>query len=198
MDGAHVMVNRRTVRTFVHRRHGLPPEFGPPISGRDRLRRTLAHAERNLVARVVADGGIAEWRQENRRRVGCARRTFARSGRLARSEAARLLVALADRPMRDSCWLAVDSDPDAVWPALWLHLSRRALPPYRAEPLFLLAWSAWRAGQPSLARAAAARSIAEDPDHRGAALLLALLHRGPVPDKVLSLAPHRMDGTVPR
>jgi Domain of unknown function (DUF4192) len=152
-----------------------------PVHGRDRLQLALVRAERQLVARVVADGGITRWRQESCRQVEVARRAFDRSGRLARSQAARLVVALADRPVRDACWLAIDSGPDASWAGLWLHLSRRALSPYRPEPLFLLAWSAWRLQQPGLARAAAACALVEDPGHRGAALLNDLLRRGPAP-----------------
>jgi hypothetical protein len=173
----------------------IPPELGTPIAGRDRLRRALTHAERQLVARVVADGGIAQWRQESHRQLGRARRFFARSGRLARSDAARLLVALADSPVRDSCWLAVDAGPDATWPAFWLYLSGRALPPYRSEPLFLLAWSAWRLRQPTLARAAASRTVAENPKHRGAVLLLTMLEGGPGPEELRLLVAGR---TVPR
>jgi hypothetical protein len=156
-----------------------PAELTVPDRGRDRLRRSLTQAERQLVAHVVADGGIARWRDEACRQLWIARCSFDRSSRLARSQAARLVVALADRPVRDSVRDALESSQDRAWPAFWLYVSRRALPPYRAEPLFLLAWSAWRLQQSGLARTATARAMAEDPTHRGAALLAALLGRDP-------------------
>ena len=114
--------------------------------------------------------------------------TFARHGRLSRRVVADLVVALADQPTRDRRWWVVESGDDADWTAFWLHLSRRALPPYRAEPLFLLAWSAWRLGDIRLARTAADDVLAEDPGNRAAAMLLALLWLGAHPGCLPSLA----------
>ena len=114
--------------------------------------------------------------------------TFARHGRLSRRVVADLVVALADQPTRDRRWWVVESEDDADWTAFWLHLSRRALPPYRAEPLFLLAWSAWRLGDVGLARAAANAVLTQDPGHRAAAMLLALLWLGAHPGCPPSLA----------
>jgi Domain of unknown function (DUF4192) len=144
------------------------------------------------VTRVVADGGIGQWRAAADERLPIALSTFARRGRLSRRVAAALVVALADQPTRDRCWRAVESRNDAYWPAFWLHLSRRALPPYRAEPLFLLAWSAWRLGDVRLARTAADEALKDDPGHRATAMLLALLWLGVEPDRLPSLA----DGSV--
>jgi hypothetical protein len=56
-----------------------------------------------------------------------------------------------------------------------MQLSRQALPPYGSEPLFLLAWSAWRRGDVRLAHSAAEAALAQDPGHRAAVMLLALL-----------------------
>jgi hypothetical protein len=95
---------------------------------------------------------------------------------------------LADVVLRDRCWLQVESDRDPAWTGLWLYLSGRALPPYRAEPLFLLAWSAWRLGDVGLARAAANAVLTQDPGHRAAAMLLALLWLGVQPGRLPSLA----------
>jgi Domain of unknown function (DUF4192) len=140
-----------------------------------------------FVGRVVADGGIGRWRAAADERLRGALRTFARRGRLSRRVAAALVVALADQPTRDRCWQAVESRSDADWPAFWQHLSRRALPPYRAEPLFLLAWGAWRLGDVRLARSAADEALKEDQGHRATAMLLALLWLGVEPDRLPSL-----------
>lgn len=152
-----------------------PGSLAVAIPGRRRAQRALDRAERELVIRVVTDGGIDSWRSRSQRHLEAARRAFARRGTLSLGVAAPLVVALADRPTRDRCWREVESDRDPGWPAFWLHLSRRALPPYRAEPLFLLAWTAWRLGDVPLARAAADATAAEDPGHRGAAMLRAML-----------------------
>lgn len=82
----------------------------------------------------------------------------------------------------------VESRADTRWPAFWVYLSRRALPPYRAEPLFLLAWSAWRLGDVRLARTTADEVLRRDPEHRGAAMLVALLRLGIQPGRLPSLA----------
>jgi hypothetical protein len=141
-----------------------------------------------FVARVVADGGIGPWRAAAHLRLRTAQATFAWHSRLPRRVAASLLVALADRPTRDRCRRVVESRIDADRPAFCLHLSRRALPPYRTEPLFLLAWSAWRLGDVRLARAAAGEVLTQDPGHRAAEMLLVLLWLSVEPDRVPSLA----------
>ena len=146
-----------------------------------RTRKALDNAELQFVGRVVADGGIGPWRAAADQRLRTAFATFARDGRLSRRVTASLVVALADQPTRDRCWRLVESRTGADWPAFWQHLCRRALPPYRTEPLFLLAWSAWRLGDVRLARAAADDALTQDPGHRAAAMLLALLWLGVEP-----------------
>jgi Domain of unknown function (DUF4192) len=156
----------------------------PAGRGRRRTQQTLEDAELRLVARVVTDGGIGRWRAVADLRLRTAHATFVTRGRLSRAVAASLVVALADEPIRDRCWRMVESQCDSSWPAFWLCLSRRALPPYRSEPLFLLAWSAWRLGDVRLARAAADEALAEDAGHRAAAMLLALLRMGVDPGRL--------------
>jgi hypothetical protein len=159
-----------------------------PTNGRRRTQQALERAELAFVARVVSDGGVGAWRAAVGPRLRVAHAAFSRRGRLARGVAAGLVVALADQPTRDRCWRAVESQPDSTWSAFWLHLSRRALAPYRAEPMFLLAWSAWRLDDVRLARAAAAEALTEEPGHRAAAMLLAMLDSGVRPGRLPSLA----------
>ena len=136
----------------------------------------------------MAGGGIGPWRAAAELRLPAALETFARRGRLPRRVAADLIVALVDRPTRDRCWRVVEWRTDPDWRTFWLHVSRRALPPYRTEPLFLLAWSAWRLGDVRLARAAADDVLAQDPGHRAATLLAALLWLEVEPGRLPSLA----------
>ena len=152
-----------------------------------RTRKALDEAESQFVARVVADGGIGAWRAATDQRLRTALATFARHGRLSRRVTASLIVALADQPIRDRSWRMAESRIDVDWPAFWQQLCHRALPPYRTEPLFLLAWSAWRVGDVRLARAAVEEVLRQDPGHRAAAMLLALLWIGVEPGHLPSL-----------
>ena len=92
--------------------------------------------------------------------------------------------------MRDRCWMLVESCPDPAWTEFWLHLVRRALPPYRAEPLFLLAWSAWRQRDRRLAVQAVDAALGADPRHTAATMLRTALRAGLDPSRLPSLAGH--------
>jgi hypothetical protein len=152
-------------------------DLGIPAGTKDRISRLTERAEVLFVRQVVRDGGIAGWRRDVEQRVLRARRACA-AGRVARTETAALVVALVDEPLRDLCCHLVDRDPDPTWAALWLHLVRHAPTPYRAEPLFLLGWTAWRLGDVPLARTAVGAARAEEPDHQAAVLLSRLLGGG--------------------
>jgi hypothetical protein len=160
------------------------------VAGVDRLRLVLERAERDFVAQVVADGGIGPWRRRVEGRFRSARDALARSG-VSRAESAALVVALLDRAVRDRCWQQVDADPDHGWLVLWRHLARRALPPYRTEPLFLLAWTAWRRGDLATARVALGCARVQDPAHRASLLLGWLLSTGTDPRLLPALAADR-------
>lgn len=140
------------------------------------------------MSRVVADGGIGPWRRSTEDRFLQARRRLVRSGRLARVDTAALTVALTDVAVRDRCWLQVESDRDPAWTVLWRYLSVRALPPYRAEPLFLLAWSAWRSGDRGLACRAVDGTLVEEPGHAAATMLTTLLGFGVAPSALPALS----------
>jgi len=150
------------------------PDLAPGTAGVDRLRRALERAELDFVAAVVTDGGIEPWRRRVEGRFRAARDALDRSG-VSRAESAALAVALVDGVVRDRCCRLVDADPDRRWLALWRHLADRALPPYRTEPLFLLAWTAWRRGDVPAARAAVGSARVQEPGHRPSVLLTAVL-----------------------
>jgi hypothetical protein len=98
-------------------------------------------------------------------------------------EVARFGVALSDRALRDAAWMAVDDDR-LDGRALWRELAVRLPAPYQATPLFLLGWRAWRHGNGALARVAADRVLAADPQYSPADLLLAALTHGMDPRRV--------------
>ena len=170
--------------------HILERDRPPGVSAARRLRlaQALEKAETRLVARVAEDGGIGPWRRLTEERFMQARGRLARSGRLSRVDTAALTVALADVVMRDRCWLQVESDRDPAWTGFWRYLSVRALPPYRAEPLFLLAWSAWRYGDRGLARRAVDAVLVEEPGHVAATMLTTLLRFGVAPSALPALS----------
>jgi len=151
-----------------------------PVGTIGRLRRELDRAEQRVVAAVASDGGIGPWRRQVDRRFLVARDALAAS-RLSRAQTAALVVSLVDPAVRDRCWERVEAGPDQEWLALWRHLARRALPPYRAEPLFLLGWTAWRRGDGITAGVAVEGVLAEDPCHRAGGMLLELLRAGTDP-----------------
>jgi hypothetical protein len=171
---------RAAVRVVRHPSAGKDSaaDLAVPTRGRPRTRQALEQAEVLFTTRVAQDGGIAPWRRLTEARFLTARQAFGQRGRLSRSDAAALVVALVDESMRDRCWLQVELNHDLAWIDFWLYLAHRALPPYRAEPLFLLAWSAWRLREPELARSAVDAALVEEPGHRGAAMLRALLRKG--------------------
>jgi hypothetical protein len=152
-----------------------------------RLRAGLHRAEQRFVAEVVRDGGIGPWRERVASRLATARDTV-RAGRLSRAETASLVVALIDRPTRDRCWERIECDGAEEWLPLWRHLVRQALPPYRVEVLFLLAWSSWRRGSRALALTAVHAVLAEDPAHRAGGMLASLLRAGVPSSSVAPLA----------
>jgi hypothetical protein len=102
---------------------------------------------------------------------------------LTDAEAARFGVALTDIAIRDALWMAVDGER-LDGRALWLELARRLPGPYDAAALFLYAWACWRAGSGALARTAAERAVASDPDYSAADLLLAALSHGVDPRRM--------------
>ena len=150
------------------------PVLAPGAAGVARLRRALERAEIDFVTAVVTDGGIEPWRRRIEGRFRTARDALDRSG-VSRAESAALAVALADGVLRDRCCRLIDADPDRRWLALWRHLADRALPPYRTEPLFLLAWTAWRRGDVPAARDAVGSARLQEPGHRPSVLLAEVL-----------------------
>lgn len=162
---------------FRRPRAGRFVDLTVPNGRKARVRLLTERAEVLFVREVVRDGGIGPWRQRAAARLEAARDGYA-AGKLARTEAAALVVALVDRTARDVAARLVAEDPDPAWADLWLHLARHALPPFRAEPLFLLGWTAWNLGDRPLAVHVIAEVRRQEPAHRPAALLAALLAAG--------------------
>jgi hypothetical protein len=104
------------------------------------------------------------------------------------NEVARLLVGLTDIDARDACWRVLEIRCSVQALGVCWQLARRSLPPYRAAPLFLLGWAAWRRGDGALARIAVEQALQEDAAYGAALLLLDILDHGIRPDEVPRLA----------
>jgi len=178
-----------TVR-FLPDRSALETDLVPPAPAADRLRRELDRAEQRFVARVAGAGGIAAWRADMAGAFAAARPAPPAS----RARSAGLVVALLDGVVRDRCWLAVEQgDPVDLpgWTDLWRHLARHALRPYRAEPLFLLAWTLWRSGDRVTAGLVTAMVGREDPTHRAGGMLAEVVRLRLDPARVSPLCGRR-------
>lgn len=119
-----------------------------------------------------------EVHQAGEKAVTSAIERYAAGDRLDDDEAAWLTVLLQSVPVRDVAWTAITAEQPHL--ALWQDVTRRAEPELVAPPASLLAFTAYRAGNGPLARAALERVLTEDPDYWMAQLLShALQHRLP-------------------
>lgn len=143
-----------------------------------RLAPLLEQEEHEVVAAVLAAGSQRRERSVKRAIFAAARASDEpRWSGLDDLEVARFGVALSGERVRDAVWFAIDEDRLDGQP-LWRALATRLPPPYRAGPLLLLGWWAWRHGDGALARIAAERALAADPEFTSADLLTAALTYG--------------------
>ncbi|GHH26802.1 DUF4192 domain-containing protein [Streptomyces lanatus] len=106
---------------------------------------------------------------------------------LKHAEAARLILGLQDRTMRDRVaeWMEGDEAGPAL--RLWRALSRRCVGPYRehaAPTLTLAGWVAWSIGDELEAREALAMALGADSDYLFARLLHQACNEGLDPESI--------------
>lgn len=182
-----------------HDRAALVRSLAPfPAAGSAALAGAVQRAEAALVLAAARRNGMSAWRAGTRARF---RRAVRRAhgggdrpdgpapGWLADPDVARLLIGLADTGARDACWRDLDRRCSAAAFAVCWQLARRSVPPYRAAPLFLLGWAAWRRGDGVLARIAALQALDADADYDAARLLLVVLDHGIDPGELPKLNP---------
>jgi Domain of unknown function (DUF4192) len=139
----------------------LTDEFGADLSGDD-------------FARLL--------RRAGRRAVRDAERRYRSGRRLTDDEVAWLGVTLVDLEVRDYAW---ERTGEEEWRLpLWTDVLRRVEPGYVPAPAALLSFAAWRQGSGALARDAAERALAQDPEYRMAAQMDELLGLGLSPEMV--------------
>lgn len=166
-----------------------------PIQGPNQVTMSaaVATAERELVE-AGESRSVRRWRAGvlTQLRGALERASKGEVPWIADDTAARILVGLADRVLRDHAWMWFESDPGGRWAAaeqLWRQMARRAPEEYRGAPLFLYAWACWRGGDGVRARIAVERSLSYDSNYPAALLLEEALHRGMDPRKVRPLLP---------
>jgi hypothetical protein len=122
---------------------------------------------------------------------------FGRAGRaLTDDQVAWLGLLIGDLAVQD---YALDRTDDQHWRIrLWTDVVRRVDPAHAVAPACLLGFTAWRAGNGSLARVAVDRALTGQPGHRLAGLLDHLLCSGIGPQAVLELKPPVRTGRRPR
>lgn len=147
------------------------------------MEQKLCRADDELVEEAVAAGRRSVEAVEELRagRVRELRTAVDRAGAgewLPDDEVARLVVALTDIAVRDACceWVGGDLGDAAL--ALWVQLARRTVLDFDVTPMFLVAWTAWRGGNGTLAQIALERTLAVDPEYSFALVLDEALLRG--------------------
>lgn len=123
-----------------------------------------------------------------------AARCAAGDGEMPIDDAARMIVGLRDRDVRDRClpWGQQLTSEPALGPRagrLWTELVRRAvLPEFAAPPATLLAWCAYLDDANGvLANIALERALTDDRDYTMALYLLAVLQRGMPPEQARAM-----------
>ncbi len=129
----------------------------------------------DLLRLVVEDG---------RRAVLEAIGTYRAGGQLdGDDQIAWLSVVLTDLRVRDDAWARMDPDHREAHRRLWTDVVRRACQRYVPAPASLLAFTAWQAGEGTLANIAIKRALDADPDYSMALLLGDLLDAGVPPSE---------------
>jgi hypothetical protein len=129
---------------------------------------------------------------------GCARRDIgaamaaaaklADGAELSDGELAALACALTDVRVRDTLYALAVGENAADAESLWAVLSRALPPPWRAEALVLLAFSAYARGDGPLAGMALDAALRCDGEHRMAVMLDTALQSGMRPEQIRELA----------
>lgn len=165
-----------------------------PVAGSAGIEPELAAARERLAG--LGSGGTRRRRAASRAAVRDALDRCAAGGRLDDDEVAWLAVLLTEIAARDDAWqrmLAVAPIPEHQ--ALWTDVVRRVPKQYVAAPATLLALSAWRSGNGSLADVAAQRALDAVPGYGLAEIIREAVGSG-IPPSIFDTEPS--SGRAPR
>jgi hypothetical protein len=112
---------------------------------------------------------------------------------------ATLAVALVHLPVRDDAWARMVPEHREAHLRLWADIVRRASGPWLPAPASLLAFTAWQAGDGTLANVALDRALAADPGYSMARLLRDILAAGVPPSQArLPMTPEEVEQSYDR
>jgi len=163
-------------------RDALAAAIGPltgPAAGA--MTEAARRAER-VAARLTAAAGPHALDRPGLAAVRAAVQAY-RDGRTISSPArhAWLALVLTSLRIRDDAWARMDPARHGAHRRLWTDVTRRARPGYVAAPASLLAFTAWQAGDGTLANIALDRALADTPGYTMAQLLRGALAAGAPP-----------------
>jgi hypothetical protein len=132
---------------------------------------------------------------EGRRAVREAIEVYRGGERITDPDAiAELVVGLVNLPVRDDAWARMIPEHREAHLRLWADLVRRASGRWLPAPASLLAFTAWQAGDGTLANVALERALAADPDYSMARLLRDILAAGVPPSQArLPMTPEEVE-----
>jgi hypothetical protein len=110
-----------------------------------------------------------------------------------------LMIVLASLPVRDDAWARMVPEHREAHLALWGDIVRHAAGEWAAAPASLLAFTAWQAGDGTLANIALDRALAADPGYSMALLLRDILDAGVPPSEArLPMTPEEVAASYER
>ena len=162
------------------------------------MEQALDRGAEALAARLASGEAREALREETRRRFEEALARFAEPpASLSDDETARLVLGLADVPLRDEVALRAVGDRGTALLDLLTYLVRRALPPADVAPATVLAMVAYQRGDGVLAGIALERALAGDPTYTLARLLDEALQRGVPPGAFREVRARTLAGRTP-
>jgi hypothetical protein len=201
-DGASVVAAEMVYAgaTALPSREALAATLQPRGSAeRAAMDKAILRAEEEWITRLLNGGSLGAWRNEvEQLHSAVVGRWSGGDQTLQDDEAARLIVGLSDRRVRDRCIAVVDSPARSAASAMWAELVRRAAPQDVAPPATLLAWAAWQDGDGALANIALDRALVSDPTYELARLLAHGLAHGLPPSAGAGVATRGASDTVTR
>jgi hypothetical protein len=172
-------------------RDAVAATLAPPAGAAARVMdeaidRACARA-RALVDRAQRNGTGSPLRlviSQGRRAVREAVRVYRGGGRITSEDRiAWLAVSMVHLAVRDDAWARMVPEHRQAHLALWADIVRRIDGPWLPAPASLLAFTAWQAGDGTLANIALDRALAADPDYSMALLLRDILTAGVPPSQ---------------
>lgn len=153
--------------------------------------RALDHVCREL-AQASSAGTSEAYRERIEQFIDRRVRTVAAgtAGSLTHRDAARISVALIDRPLRDRVVGHCLQETASAAESLWVDLLRRLPVPLDAGPATLLALSSWARGDGALANVALDRALDSDPGYSLAQLVRTALDHALPPATVREMLAH--------